>query len=428
MQSVRTVRPATAALAGTARVPGDKSIGHRAVLFNAAAGGRARIAGLPEGADVMSTVAAVRELGAGVRREGDVWVIEGCGLEFRPPRGVIDCGNSGTTMRLMMGLLAGQKFSAGLDGDASLRRRPMERVAAPLRRMGARVETTDGHAPVRVGGGSGLRGVRHDLEIASAQVKTALLLAGLQAGGVTTVCEPLLSRDHTERMLGAMGVRIERVERTVSLEGPIVPRASDVNIPGDPSSAAFLLAAAALVPDSKVTVEGVCLNPTRTAFLEVLKRMGAAIEVRRKGESGGEPVGDVCCTFAALRGVEIEPEQVPSLIDEIPILAVVAASARGRTVVRGAGELRVKESDRISATVALLAALGVRAEELPDGMVIDGGRFVGGTLVDSHGDHRIAMAAAVAALACKEPIDVAGAQSVAVSYPGFFEQLEELGR
>ncbi len=425
METARTIRPAAGPLSGRVRVPGDKSIAHRAVLFNAAASGRARIEGLPEGADVLSSIAAVRALGAVVEREGGAWIVQGRGLEFEAPAGVIDCGNSGTTMRLMMGVLAGQAFAADLDGDASLRRRPMERVAAPLRRMGAQVYTTDGHAPVRVGG-TRLHGADHDLEVASAQVKTALLLAGLQADGMTTVREPLPSRDHSERMLAAMGVRLERGDRTVSIEGPAVPRATDIDVPGDPSSSAFLLAAAALVAGSRVTVERVCLNPTRSAFIDVLARMGMEITISSSDDCGGEPVGDVCGAFAPLRAVDIEPELVPSLIDEIPILAVVAGRADGTTTIRGARELRVKESDRIAATAGLLGALGVRVDELADGMIVHGGAFRGGVTVDSRGDHRIAMAAAVAALACDEPVTIHGSASVAVSYPGFFEQIEEL--
>ncbi len=423
----RTIEPALRPLQGRVVPPGDKSIAHRAVLFNAAAAGRARLENVPEGGDVRASIRAVAALGAKVECCGGRWTIEGRALRFKPPRGPIDCGNSGTTMRLLMGLLAGQKFEATLDGDDSLRRRPMERVAEPLRAMGADIETTRGRAPVRVCGARLHPTVAH-LPVASAQVKTALLLAGLQADGRTEVHEPARSRDHSERMLAAMGVEIERRGLTVAVRGPAVPRAMDVSVPGDPSSAAFLIVAATLVPGSDLVVERVCLNPTRTGFLDVLMRMGARIETAVEGHSGGEPWGSVRARASALRAVEIEGDEIPRTIDEIPVLAVAAACAEGTTHIRDASELRVKESDRIATTARLLAALGVEVEERADGLSIAGGRLRGPARADAQGDHRIAMAAAVAGLAASGPVEIAGVEAVSVSYPNFFEHLEGLMR
>jgi 3-phosphoshikimate 1-carboxyvinyltransferase len=360
-------------------------------------------------------------------REGDAMRIEGRAMALAAPPGPIDCGNSGTTMRLLMGILAGQSFAVQLFGDSSLSRRPMERVAGPLRLMGARVETTDGHAPVTVTGG-GLAGTEHRLAVASAQVKSALLLAGVQADGRTTVIEPATSRDHTERMLGAMGVPLERHGEAISVLGPTVPRAIDLEVCGDPSSAAFLVVAATLVPASDVRVRNVGLNPTRVGFVQVLRRMGARIDLDVRGEIAGEPVGDIHVRAAELRGVGISETDVPGTIDELPVLAVAAAVARGTTEIRGASELRVKESDRIETTVRMLRALGGRAEATSDGMVIEGGRFGGGASVETAGDHRIVMAAAVAALVCQRSIEIGQPEAARVSFPAFFDALAELAR
>jgi 3-phosphoshikimate 1-carboxyvinyltransferase len=425
----RTMPAARGPLRGSVAMPGDKSIAHRAVIFNAMAEGTATVSGLPDGADVASSMAAMRALGASISATGPgVRRIDGCRLALQQPPSPVDCGNSGTTMRLLLGLLAGQELTVTLTGDPSLSRRPMRRIADPLTAIGARVTTTDGHAPVVISGSRSLIARAHCLSVASAQLKTALLLAGLQARGRTEVSEPVLSRDHSERMLAAMGVPVERDAATsVAVVGPAIPRAVDLDVPGDVSSAAFLVVAATLVPDSDVVVEGVCVNPTRTGFIEILKRMGADVEVRARREEAGEPVGDLHVRAARLRGTDIAGDEGPSSIDELPILAVAAAAADGRTVISGAAELRVKESDRIAAIATLLAALGVSVEERDDGLAIEGGRLRGPALIDAGHDHRIVMAAAVAALAAAGPVTIDGAEAASVSFPGFFDCLTELG-
>ncbi len=433
-REVRTVLPATGPLRGRLAVPGDKSIAHRAVLFNAFAAGRARLSGLPAGGDVRSSLAVVQSLGAGVERSGaggdEVVVLTGFAGRPARPAGPLDCGNSGTTMRLLMGLLAGVEGTFTLVGDASLSRRPMERVAAPLRAMGADIRTTDGHAPVVIEG-SRLKGAEHQMKVASAQLKTALLLAGLAASGTTRVREPSLSRDHSERMLAAMSVRLDEAEGWIELQGPQAARALDVHVPGDPSSAAFLCVAAALVSGSNLVLENVCLNPTRTGFVRVLERMGADICCEVTGSSGGEDVGSVTVRgHGRLRPFVIEADEVPATIDELPILAVAAAGAEGRSTLRGAEELRVKESDRIAHVAKLLRAMGVAVEEHPDGLDIEGrdpaGGIAGGSDFDAAADHRLAMSAAVASLVCRSPLQISDAAAAAVSFPQFFEVLEEL--
>ncbi len=434
--SERTVLPAAGPLRGRVSVPGDKSIAHRAVMFNAAGQGEALVRGLPSGRDVASTMAAMAGLGAGIERLGlDSVRVRGRDLVFDRSPGRIDCENSGTTMRLLCGLLAGQQgLDATLVGDASLSRRPMRRVAEPLARLGALIETTEGHAPVRIRGGL-LTGAEVALAVASAQVKSAVILAGLQGQGTTAVVEPASSRDHTERLLRAMGVDLIvggadghgaggcRVE----VSGPAALACVDVLVPGDPSSAAFLLVAAAIVPGSEVTIDGVLLNPTRLGFLHVLRRMGADIQCSVDALVGGEEVGTITARFSRLRAFEVAADEVPATIDELPLLAVAAAFADGMSVVRGAAELRVKESDRIAATAALLGAMGIRVDVFDDGFCVHGGVPRGGASVLTHGDHRIAMSAAVAALACVEGVTVDDAESVAVSFPEFFDVLARLG-
>jgi 3-phosphoshikimate 1-carboxyvinyltransferase len=431
-ESARVVAPAHSPLAARICVPGDKSIAHRAVLFNAAARGRSIVRNLPDGADVASSIRAVESLGCRVTRaSGGEIVLEGCDFHFSAPSVPIDCGNSGTTMRLMMGLLAGQSLSAVLDGDESLRRRPMERVAKPLRAMGASIDTTAGKAPVTVSGG-GLHGAVHRLEVASAQVKSALLLAGLQASGTTEVHEPSPTRDHSERMLRAMGAELEARPGFVRVAGPTPLRAIDVDVCGDASSAAFFAVAGSLVAGSEITIERVCLNPGRTGFISVLRRMGAHIDVRPHGESAGEPFGDITVRASSLRATAVTGDEVPSCIDELPVLAVAAACATGQTVITGAEELRVKESDRIATVAAMLRELGVEVTEKPDGMIIDGlgaeRRFRGGRTIFSGGDHRIAMAGGVAALRANGELTIADANAATISFPRFFEILEEARR
>ncbi len=421
-----SVEPAAGPLGGVVTVPGDKSIAHRAVMLNSMASGVAHINGLPGGLDVGSTVAAMKALGVSIEGSvADGLVVNGRGLALAEPTGPIDCGNSGTTMRLLTGLLAAQPFTCTLVGDASLSQRPMRRVADPLAEMGAEVETSDGHAPLTIRG-RGLRAHRHVLEVASAQVKSALILAGMQTDGETAIEQPARSRDHTERMLCAMGVPLDVDGSAVTVNGPATPRAIDVNVCGDPSSAAFFAVAGLIVPGSEVVIDNVCLNPTRTGFLDVLLRMGADLDVKEQGQSGGEPVGSLTVRACALGSFEIEGGEVPATIDELPVLAVAAACGSGRSRIRGARELRAKESDRIAGTVDMLRRLGATVDELDDGMEVQGGGLVGGAIVDCLGDHRLAMSAAVAALVGREPVAIEGASSVAVSFPGFFEMLEGL--
>lgn len=429
MSQDRQVDRARGPLRGRVTVPGDKSIAHRAVMFNAAGEGEAAVRGLPGGRDVASTMSAMRTLGATVEAAGPGSVrIRGRALRFETRPGTIDCENSGTTMRLLSGLLAGQDgLVATMIGDESLSRRPMKRVAAPLALLGASVETTDGHAPLVIHG-SRLRGAPVVLPVASAQLKSAVLLAGLQAEGRTEVTEPLATRDHTEKLLRAMGVPVSSEGPLVCIEGPALPRCVDVVVPGDPSSAAFLLVAASLVEGSDVTVEGLCLNPTRLGFLEVLRRMGADIECRVEEEVGGEPVGSIRARASSLVAYEIGADEVPATIDELPLLAVAAAFAAGDSVLAGAAELRVKESDRIAATAAMLRGFGIEVEERPDGMVVRGGHPRGGCSVTTHADHRIAMSAAVAALAAAPGgVHLDDADAIAVSFPEFFTALSRLG-
>jgi 3-phosphoshikimate 1-carboxyvinyltransferase len=408
---------------GRFTLPGDKSISHRAAILGAMAEGRTLVRNYSSAADCASTLACLRGLGVAIGRDGDAVSIDGRGLEaWRTPQAVLDAENSGSTIRMLAGALAGRPFRSVLTGDESLRRRPLERVAVPLRAMGATVLTTDGRPPMTIEGGR-LRGLTYDLPVASAQVKTAVLLAGLQAEGRTTVREPAPSRDHTERMLPAFGVRIERDGLAATVEGGARLRGTEIAVPGDASSAAFLVVAALVLPDSEVRLDGVLLSPTRTAFLEVLRAMGGRVEARLTA-SDPEPVGSIVASSSHLAGTTVDPALVPSLIDEVPALAAAAAFASGEFTVAGASELRVKESDRIAALAEGLAALGVRVRELPDGLVVDGGAPLRGARVRSHGDHRIAMALSVAALAAEGATEVEGAECVAVSFPAFYALLE----
>ena len=426
-------------LRGRLRVPGDKSISHRALLFAALASGTSRLWWLADGDDVVRSRAAIEALGVKVRdgagshgeaviageRVGPVVIVRGAGFDgLIEPEAVIDCGNSGTSIRLLAGILAGRPFHSVLTGDSSIARRPMGRVVDPLRLMGARIDGRDGGrlAPLAIRGG-GLSGMGHELPVASAQVKTALLLAGLQATGATEVREPALSRDHTERLLPVMGADLERIPGGVRVEpagGGLAP--IELAVPGDPSAAAFFVVGACITPGSDLVVTDVCLNPTRIGFINVLRRMGADVEVVVHEERGGEPVGDIRAAYGALRATTIGGDEIPWVIDEVPALAVAAAFATGVTEVADAAELRVKESDRIGTVAQELSQLGIAVETMPDGLVITGGAPRGG-LLKSHGDHRIAMAAAIAANACDGESTVRGWQAVASSYPGFASDL-----
>jgi len=416
-----TVNPVSR-LQGRVRVPGDKSISHRAAMLGAIAGGPTTIHGFLRAGDCVSTLQCLRALGVTIEDTPDRVVVHGNGPRLRAPGGPLDAGNSGTTMRLLSGILAGQPFVADITGDASLRSRPMDRIIEPLVRMGAQVQALgDGRfPPLRITGGR-LRGITYTLPVASAQVKSAVLLAGLYAQGETTVVEPVTTRDHTERMLEGFGCRIRRSGSEITVT-PSTLSSRDVMVPGDISSAAFLLAAAAARRGSSITVEDVGINPTRTGFLDVLASMGAATEIGGQADRSGEPTGTVTVRGTTLQGTRITGSVASSVIDEIPVLAVIAAVAEGETAITDAAELRVKESDRIKTLATGLRVLGADVSERPDGMVIRGGRLRGGR-VEAGGDHRIAMAFAVAGLLAQGPVAVSGAETIAISFPGFVETL-----
>jgi 3-phosphoshikimate 1-carboxyvinyltransferase len=418
MASYRVVP--TARISGEVSVPGDKSVSHRAVMFGAIASGTTRIDGFLEGEDCLATMRAVRELGATVERPGaGEVVVQGVGLRgLNAAAGALDMGNAGTAMRLFMGLLSAQPFGSVLVGDGSLMRRPMERVAKPLREMGARIETLDGKPPVRISGDAALRGIRYEMPVASAQVKSAVLLAGLYAEGETTVVEPAVTRDHTERMLQSFGCDVRARDGVVTVQPPRELQAAQVSVPGDFSSAAFFIVAACIGAREPFTVRGVGVNPTRTGLLEMLALMGADLRLINHRSCGAEPVADIEIRPAQLRGVRVPERLVPLAIDEFPAFFIAAACAEGETIVTGAGELRVKESDRIAAMARGLDVVGVRNEVLADGLRIEGGRIGGGT-IDSRGDHRIAMAFAIASLRAEAPLEILDVANVATSFPGF---------
>ncbi|MHB8696975.1 MAG: 3-phosphoshikimate 1-carboxyvinyltransferase [Sulfuricaulis sp.] len=408
-------------LAGRIRVPGDKSISHRAVMLGALAEGATRVAGLLEGADVLSTLQAFRAMGVSAKgpAHGDL-VIDGAGLHgLKAPRQPLDMGNSGTAMRLMAGILAGQAFDSELIGDESLSKRPMARVTEPLRSMGASIVSKDGgRPPLRIAGGQKLHGIDYHLPVASAQVKSCMLLAGLFATGETTVIEPAVTRDHTERLLRGFGYAVQTQGRRVSLRGGGKLKAGHIDVPADISSATFFLIGASIAPGSDLTLEHVGINPTRLGVLNILALMGANLELLNPREVGGEPVADIRVRAARLHGVRIPQDQVPLAIDEFPALFIAAACADGETVLTGAHELRVKESDRLAVMAQGLKQLGIGARETPDGISIEGGRMHGGE-IDSHGDHRIAMAFAMAALRASGPVSVRDCKNVDTSFPGF---------
>ena len=413
-------------LAGEATLPGDKSLSHRALLLGALARGPSTARGWLDGGDTRATFAAVQSLGVEIERVGASGLTIR-GKELEAPDKPCDCANAGTAMRLLAGVLAGQSFDSTLDGSDQLRRRPMRRVTDPLRRMGAEIEDDDGRAPLRIRG-SRLHGARHRLDTASAQVKSALLLAGLHADGPTTIIEPGPSRDHTERLLTAMGAELV-------LDGPIIHLVNsdvelqplDLTIPGDFSSAAFPMIAALIVPRSDVRLAAVGINPTRTGLLDVVRRMGGDVVVQEVSEESGEPVGDLRVRASGLRGILIEGDDVVRAIDEFPVLAVAATQAEGATEVRDAAELRVKEVDRIGLLAVELRKLGARIEEQPDGFIVEGPAKLVGARVDSHGDHRLGMALAVAGLLAEGETVIENADCIADSFPGFDRILARLG-
>ncbi len=416
-------------LNGEMKVPGDKSISHRALIIGGVAEGETTVDNFLPGEDCLATLSCLKALGINIESSAPDRVrITGKGLcGLSEPTEVLDAKNSGTTMRLLLGILAGQPFFSVITGDASLRKRPMGRVSGPLRDMGAAVMgRQDGNlAPLAVKGG-GLKPIAYESPVSSAQVKSAVLLAGLYAPGRTSVSEPALSRDHTERMLQDFGANVTRDGLTVTLSGRPVLNGRNIHVPGDISSAAFLIVAACIVDDATVKINKVGLNPTRTGILETLQQMGADIEITRCGSSGGEPFGDITARSSDLRGVEISGELIPRLIDEIPVLAVAAACANGTTVIRDAEELRFKESNRLKAMAEQLNRLGVKLEERTDGLIIKGGRRLSGAKVDSLGDHRVAMALVVAGLVAQGETCVTGTDAISVSFPGFMTVLSGL--
>lgn len=430
------------ALKGTASAPGDKSISHRSIIFGGMAEGTTRVTGLLRGADILSTIGAMKAFGATVTENKDQsWTIEGVGQKgLKSPKADIDCGNAGTGVRLIMGAATGYKLKARFIGDASLSSRPMNRILNPLREMGAKAKarTTEdgqtGRLPITLTSDGDLTPLDYQPPHASAQVKSAILLAGLNTQGTTTVIEPTLTRDHTENMLRAFGVEVESKERGqathISLTGPVILKATDVVVPGDPSSAAFLIVAALITPGSDIIIENVMMNPTRTGVFETLIEMGAFLRADNFRKSGGEMIADLHVKYSKLIGITVPEERASSMIDEYPILAVAAAFAQGDTVMNGIGELRVKESDRIAATAALLSVNGVSVTEREDGMTVKGSAGQspqGGGTVSTHHDHRIAMSALILGLNTQESVSIDDAAMIATSFPNFFDLMSDIG-
>ncbi|AOH55512.1 3-phosphoshikimate 1-carboxyvinyltransferase [Peribacillus muralis] len=414
-------------LRGSIDIPGDKSISHRSIMFGALAEGETTVTNFLPGADCLSTISCFKQLGIHIEREGKQVRIQGKGFNgLTEPKEVLDVGNSGTTIRLMTGILAGQDFSAVLTGDESIAKRPMTRVVNPLRQMGARIDGRKGaeYTPIFIRGGK-LEGIRYELPVASAQVKSAIILAGLQADGETTIIEPEETRDHTERMIQAFGGKIVKDGHTIKVGGNQVFKGTTIHVPGDISSAAFFLVAAAITKDSEVVLKNVGLNPTRTGILDVLKAMGADITIEKK-TSGGEPAGDITVRSSRLKGTTISGDLIPRLIDEIPVIALLASQAEGMTTIKDAAELKVKETNRIDTVANELSILGADITPTADGLIINGGKSLNGGSVTSHGDHRIGMMLAVAALITDGDVELADPDAIDVSYPEFFEHLTHL--
>ena len=440
---MKALSQSSSALSGTVRAPGDKSISHRAMIFGAMASGITTVEGLLEGDDIMASAQAMRDFGAKITRgDNGVWTVTGCGeAGFKTPKGAIDCGNAGTGVRLIMGAAAGYGVTATYTGDASLSSRPMGRVLDPLGEMGVQAKSQEGgRLPATLSAPDGLTGIDYTPPHASAQVKSCLLLAGLNARGTTTVTEPTLTRDHTENMLRAFGATVKATPRSiegrkgqiVKIDGGQKLKACHVDVPGDPSSAAFLIVAALITPGSEIVIENVMMNPTRTGLFETLIEMGGFIRMDNYRTSGGEVIADISVKYSKLTGIVVPPERAPSMIDEYPILAVAAAFAKGRTVMDGIGELRVKESDRIAATENLLRANGVDVSSTETGMTvagqkIAGRKILGGGFVTTHHDHRIAMSALILGLQADAPVTIDDASMIATSFPSFFELMDGLG-
>ncbi|PRS83656.1 MULTISPECIES: 3-phosphoshikimate 1-carboxyvinyltransferase [unclassified Bacillus (in: firmicutes)] len=414
---------------GVIHIPGDKSISHRSVMFGAIADGTTVVKNFLPGADCLSTIDCFRKMGVEIEQKGTDVVIHGKGLkELKEPSDVLDVGNSGTTIRLMMGILAGCEFHSTLIGDESIAKRPMQRVTGPLKQLGAKIDgrANGEYTPLSIRGGH-LKGISYESPVASAQIKSAVLLAGLQAEGTTTLTEPHKSRDHTERMLSMFGVKLDEDEQSVSIEGGQTLKATDIFVPGDISSAAFFLVAGSIVPNSRIVLKNVGLNKTRTGIIDVLKQMGANLEIKEGDAKEGEPYGDLTISTSSLKGIEISGDMISRLIDEIPIIALLATQAEGTTIIKDAAELKVKETNRIDTVVSELKKLGADIEATDDGMKIHGKTTLqGGVVVSSYGDHRIGMMLGVAACITKQAVEIEDTDAVRVSYPNFFEHIEYL--
>ncbi|MFD6207316.1 3-phosphoshikimate 1-carboxyvinyltransferase [Peribacillus sp. NPDC060253] len=414
-------------LRGSIAIPGDKSISHRSIMFGALAEGETKVTNFLPGADCLSTISSFRQLGVHIEQEGHQVRIEGKGFHgLKEPEEVLDVGNSGTTIRLMMGILAGQDFSAVLEGDESIAKRPMSRVVNPLREMGAVIDGRKGaeYTPLFIRGGK-LQGFRYELPVASAQVKSAIILAGLQAEGETIIVEPEETRDHTERMIQEFGGKIEKDGQTIKVSGNQVFKGTTIHVPGDISSAAFFMVAAAITENSEVVLKNVGLNSTRSGIIDVMKSMGADISIEMKA-SEGEPTGDITVRSSRLKGTTISGDLIPRLIDEIPVIALLASQAEGITTIKDAAELKVKETNRIDTVANELSILGADITPTADGLIINGRKALNGGMVTSHGDHRIGMMLAVAALIADGEVELGDPDAIDVSYPQFFEHLTHL--
>lgn len=426
--STKTLKTNKTSLEGEIKVPGDKSISHRAVMFGSIAEGTTQIENFLPGEDCLSTISCFQKLGVEINRNGNEVTVSGNGIKgLKPPEETLDVGNSGTTIRLMMGILSGLPFESRLEGDESIARRPMTRVTVPLSKMGARIDGKNNgeFTPLIVKGGK-LSGITYQLPVASAQVKSAVLLAGLQAEGDTVIVEPVKTRDHTERMITQFGGKVERAGDSVKVVGGQTLKAANINIPGDISSAAFFLVAGAIVPGSDILLKNVGLNPTRTGIIDVLEAMGADVKIEPYDQEAAEPAGDIWIKYSKLNAATVEGDLIPRLIDEIPVIALLATQAEGKTIIKDAGELKVKETNRIDTVVNELKKLGANIEATEDGMIIYGQQNLAGGTVSAYGDHRIGMMLSIAALLCQKDVVLEQSEAVAVSYPGFFDDLYSL--
>jgi len=417
-------------LKGAIAIPGDKSISHRSIMFGAIAEGKTEVTNFLMGEDCLSTIACFKKLGIDIQQQDEKIIIQGKGFDgLQEPKEILDVGNSGTTIRLLMGILAGQSFHSVLIGDESIGKRPMTRVTKPLKSMGAVIQGRNNgeYTPISIAGGS-INGMEYELPMASAQVKSSILFAGMQANGTTTIIEPQKTRDHTERMIRKFGGEIEVDQRHISIKGGQKLKGTTVNVPGDISSAAFFLAAGVIVPDSEITLKNVGLNPTRTGIIDVLQDMGADLTIIPQADDSFEPSGDIIVKTSNLKGITIEGDLIPRLIDEIPVIALLATQAEGKTIIKDAEELKVKETNRIDTVVDELRKLGADIEATNDGMIINGRSQLSGGTVSSHGDHRIGMMLAIAAAICKEDVYLEKEESIRISYPAFFDHLKGLSK